>query len=216
MAHNIGHSAGENELVHVSALNQYLYCPRRYWYYRFYPPSDSSVSHVQGSHEHAQYREQSNSAQEQYLSSSEVGLRGYVDVIEYPSTDAGKDTTASPPYIPIERKRGMDYYRNDEVQLAGYSLLIEDIYEASVEYGYIYTRHNDTRHQIQITADHRKAVDKTIRAIHSLNKTEPPSLVEKPSKCRGCSVRHYCLPRLTACIDPRQASDRWDGVVKHE
>ena len=39
------------ELVNVSDLNQYIYCPRRYWYLNFYDTQGRNYERVEGKSE---------------------------------------------------------------------------------------------------------------------------------------------------------------------
>lgn len=79
-------SAGERgnrgcDLVPVSALNQYLYCPRRYWYYRFYDPDDRSAALVDGHTTHSRQSRRAGWYREQYYRSKRLGLCGQVDLV---------------------------------------------------------------------------------------------------------------------------------------
>lgn len=222
--HNGSH---RGDLVHVSALNQYLYCPRRCWYYEFYPPEDASAAHTRGEHEHDQYRRTSDQVREQYFVAPDLGLHGQVDVIESAGSDSLRPTAdcetdervncgeMTPPIRPVERKRGDRYYQNDEVQLAAYCLLIAEALERSVPAGELYLRGSDERHEITVTDELRQTVTDAISAIQSFDTRDPPSLVDNPNKCRGCSVRHYCLPRATTRIDADQArGSEWKEVTR--
>ena len=41
-----------DELVNVSDLNQYLYCPRRYWYLHFFDTQGRNYYRVEGKTKH--------------------------------------------------------------------------------------------------------------------------------------------------------------------
>lgn len=184
----------------MHALNQYLYCPRRYWYYRFYDASDRSPALVEGSANHRDQHRQSGQYREQYYVAPDVGLHGAVDLVEF--------TDEHP--VPVERKRGQSgqYYWNDEVQLAGYCQLLEAAGEfETIDTGYIYLYETDQRHRIQITDNHREAVSETIRAIQNLSPDAPPPVIDNPKKCRACSVRHECLPATTTRLSAENATN---------
>ncbi len=183
MSHN------SETLLHVSALNQYLYCPRRLWYYRFYNPEDRSPDLVEGQATHQRQARQRDQFREQYFAAPELGLHGRVDLIETGHGDQ---------YVPVERKRATSkrYYWNDEVQLAGYCLLIEKARDEveMIDRGYIYLYSTDQRHEIDITDEHREAVRETLSHIQELDPAAPPSTADNPNKCQACSIRHRCLP----------------------
>lgn len=197
-------------LIHVSALNQYLYCPRRLWYYRFYAPEDYSPELVEGQAIHQRQSRQTDQFRDQYFAAPSVGLHGRVDLIEASQTGADNLT-------PVERKRasGKQYYWNDEVQLAGYCMLIEATLPAgqSVDQGYIYLYSTDQRHLIEISEDHRTAVKETINAIQSLEPGTPPDIVDNPNKCEACSIRHRCRPTTVTRLSDTESSNTSSNVV---
>jgi len=199
-----------DELVAVGALGQYHYCPRRYWYYRFYDAGDRSPDLIEGQALHRDQARQPGQFREQYLEAPSVGLRGSVDLTE----------TQGETLVPVERKRATSgrYYWNDEVQLAGYCLLLEAALDReSVDYGYVYLYSTDERHRIEITERHRETVFDTIDAIQALSASDPPGVVDNPNKCRGCSVRHECLPATTTRLEPDVAADsEWSTVIYDE
>lgn len=198
-----------HDLVAVSALNQYLYCPRRYWYYRFYDAGDRSPDLVEGAALHRDQHRQRGQFREQYYVAPSLGLHGQVDLLE--EADAG--------LVPVERKRATSgrYYWNDEVQLAGYCCLLSAATDTQVERGYIYLYETDERHEIAITDEHRQAVTDAVSAIRSMSPEEPPGVVDNPNKCSGCSVRHECLPAATSRVNPEiAAGSEWTEVDPHE
>lgn len=198
-------------LVSVSELNQFLYCPRRYWYYRFYDAGNRSPDLVEGAALHDGQSRKSGQYREQYFASPSLGLHGKVDLVETDDEDV---------FVPVERKRasGGRYYWNDEVQVAGYCLLVHAATDLdTVPDGYIYLYSTDERHRITVTEDHRDAVEEVMGAIRSLSADEPPELVSNPNKCRSCSVRHECLPAVTSRVAPESVTDsEWSEVHPHE
>lgn len=194
------------EMVPVSALNQYLYCPRRYWYYRFFGPGDRSPSLVEGRVRHQNQSQSPNGIRERYLRAESLGLYGRVDMLE--NTDETGEEVPHP--IPVERKRGSSgrVYRNDEIQVSAYGLLIEHALHSveTVDYGVIYLYETDERHRIPLTEERRDAVRQTRDAIRQLRPDDPPSIVDNRNKCSGCSVRHHCQPETEAYINQEAGS----------
>ena len=97
------------ELVNVSDLNQYTYCPRRYWYLHFYDTQGRNYERVEGKTRHENQSTRGDWLNELYLESEELGLKGKIDVLDMDGTRA----------VPVERKRAESgqYYRSDKVQL---------------------------------------------------------------------------------------------------
>lgn len=184
--------------VNVSDLNQFRYCPRRYWYLRYYDTQGRNYQRIDGKITHENKSSRGHWIEEIYLESDRLGLKGKIDILD----DAVADQ------IPVERKRSQSgrYYWNDEVQLAGYCMLLEDNIDKSVDSGVIYLYETDERVEIEITEKHREGVRNTIREIQSLRPDTIPPLVDNPNKCEKCSTRHYCMPYETAILEPDKAA----------
>ncbi|RLM53206.1 CRISPR-associated protein Cas4 [Halobellus sp. Atlit-31R] len=179
------------QLVPVAALSQYLYCPRRYWYYRFFDPDDRSADLIEGNRKHERQARRPDWVRERYLRSEQLGLHGRVDVMENASEGESR-------VVPVERKRASSgqVYWNDEIQVTAYGLLIEATLDGvdELDYGIVYLYETDERHRIEFSSDRRQAVHDVREEIHQLEPDTPPSPVTNRNKCSGCSVRHYCQP----------------------
>lgn len=204
-----GTSSFKDELVYVSALNEFVYCPRRYYYQHYYDEIGKPYELVDGRSKHEGASRRGGWVTEQYFRSDELGLHGKIDLIE---TDDGKPT-------PVERKRAESgsYYTSDEVQLAGYCMLLENAINEPVNVGYIYLYSTDTRHAVKITPDHRDAVREIINRINTMSVDNVPPLTENRSKCDACSARTYCMPGETALLAPDEAvGTDWEGTTTED
>lgn len=126
------------------------------------------------------------------------------------------ETTEEVPHpIPVERKRGSSgrVYRNDEIQVSAYGLLIEHTLQSveTVDYGVVYLYETDDRHRIPLTEERRDAVRQTRDAIRQLRPDDPPPIVDNRNKCSGCSVRHHCQPETEAYIKQQAETARSSG-----
>ena len=186
-----------DELVNISDLNQYQYCPRRYWYLHFFDTQGRNYQRIEGKTRHENKATRGDWLNELYLESESIGLKGKIDVLDL---EDGRT-------IPIERKRASsgDYYWNDEVQIAGYCMLLEANVDEVVREGAIYLYETDQRMHIPITEDHREAVRETVDAMRSMSPETVPPLTDNPNKCEACSTREYCMPQETATLEPEKA-----------
>jgi len=193
-------------LISVSDLNQFVYCPRRYWYLHFYDTQGRSYERIEGKTKHENQSSRSNWLNELYLESETLGLKGKIDVLDMDGTRA----------VPVERKRAEsgDYYRSDKIQIAGYCMLLEEHLDEPVREGAIYLYETDQRMHIPITDDHRKTVRETIDAMQSMSVDTIPPLTDNPDKCEACSAREYCMPEETALLEPERARGTgWENEV---
>jgi len=122
-----------DELVNVSDINQYLYCPRRFYYINYFDTIEMNYYLKDGSLKHQNQSRKGGWIREFYLKSERLGLQGKIDVLETKNIKSSGTTLA-----PIERKRGSSYFDNDEVQLAAYCMLLEDYLDEPVRMGYLY------------------------------------------------------------------------------
>ena len=194
------------ELINVSDLNQYTYCPRRYWYLHFYDTQGRNYERVEGKTRHENQSTRGDWLNELYLESEELGLKGKIDVLDMDGARA----------VSVERKRAESgqYYRSDKVQLAGYCMLLEEHLDEPVREGAIYLYETDQRLHVTITEDHRESVKEQIEEMRSMSPDEVPSLIDNPSKCEKCSTRHYCMPEETARLEPERARGTgWEDEI---
>jgi CRISPR-associated exonuclease Cas4 len=198
--------ANHDNLVHVSALNEYLYCPRRFYYQRYHDEMGTPYELIDGRSKHENAAHRGDWINERYLSDTSLGLHGKIDIIE---SEDGILT-------PIERKRAESggYYINDEIQLAGYCMLLSNTIDEPVNIGYVYLYSTDQRHSIRITEDHRQAVNKIVNQIQSMSITDIPPLTDNPDKCEACSAGEYCMPAETARLEPEKARGTgWEDQI---
>lgn len=188
----------DEDLVQVSGLQEFVYCPRRYYYQRYHDQIGTPYELVDGRSKHEGQSERGGWTTEQYFRSKTIGLHGKIDLVEH---DGGTLT-------PIERKRAESgaYYESDEVQLAGYCMLLEEAIGEPINLGYIYLYETDERHAVRITDRHRRTVEEIVSRIQSMSVDSIPSLTDTPSKCEACSARHYCMPAETAQLEPERAA----------
>jgi CRISPR-associated exonuclease Cas4 len=198
-------STFRDKLVQVSALNEYVYCPRRFYYQRYQDQIGTPYELVDGRSKHEHQANRGGWITERYFRSDQLGIHGKIDLIEDDDV-----------LTPVERKRAEsgEYYPSDEVQLAGYCMLLEDAIGESVNVGYIYLYSTDTRHAIRITEKHRRTVREIISRIETMTVDDIPPLTDNPSKCEACSAREYCMPEETAMLEPEKARGTgWEGEV---
>ena len=201
----MGKSSFREELVQVSALNEYVYCPRRFYYQRYQDQIGTPYELVDGRSKHEQQANRGGWITERYFRSDQLGMHGKIDLIEDDDV-----------LTPVERKRAEsgEYYPSDEVQLAGYCMLLEDAIGESVNVGYIYLYSTDTRHAIRISEKHRRTVREIISRIEKMTVDDIPPLTDNPSKCEACSAREYCMPEETTMLEPQKARGTgWEGKV---
>lgn len=194
---------GGDDLVNVGDINQFLYCPRRFFYINYFDTIEMNYYLKDGLLKHKSQSRRGGWTREFYLRSDRLGLHGKIDVLESKSF-FGSDLVLTP----IERKRGSSYHYNDEVQLAAYCMLLEDHIGEPVRMGYLYLFGTNERYAITITDWHREKVKETAEAIRSMSLERIPDFAKNSNKCEKCSTVQYCMPFETRMLEMGQGSGR--------
>jgi CRISPR-associated exonuclease Cas4 len=199
----------DDDLVNVGDINQFLYCPRRFFYINYFDTIEMNYYLKDGLLKHVSQSRRGGWIRELYLRSEKLGLHGKIDVLESKSF-LGSDLVLTP----IERKRGSSYHDNDEVQLAAYCMLLEDHIGEPVRMGYLYLFGTNDRYAITITDWHREKVIETAEAIRRMSLQRIPDFAENPHKCEKCSTIQYCMPFETRMLELGRRSGRGKGRDK--
>lgn len=189
-----------DELVNIGHINQYLYCPRRYYYITYFDTIEMNFYLKDGQLKHQNQSRRGGWIRELYLKSEKLGIHGKIDVLESKNIKSVGTTLT-----PIERKRGSSYHDNDEVQLAAYCMLLEDYLDEPVRMGYLYLFGTNERYAITITDWHREKVLQVVQAIRNMTLDNIPDFVDNPNKCEKCSTVQYCLPEETKMLEREDA-----------
>ena len=189
-----------DELVNIGHINQYLYCPRRYYYINYFDTIEMNFYLKDGQLKHQNQSRRGGWIRELYLKSEKLGIHGKIDVLESKNIKSVGTTLT-----PIERKRGSSYHDNDEVQLAAYCMLLEDYLDEPVRMGYLYLFGTNERYAITIPDWHREKVLQVVQAIRNMTLDNIPEFVDNPNKCEKCSTVQYCLPEETKMLEREDA-----------
>ena len=186
------------EPINLSALNQYAYCPRRCGLIYLESEFDQNVHTARGNAEHERVDRVAHvagrdGARVEYalpVWSDRLGLIGKCDVVEFwPDGEI----------YPVEYKHGPKRKRsNDDLQLAGQALCLEEMLGRPVPAGAIYHASSHRRREVPITAELRGLVAETAEAIRAMigSGVLPPPVND--ARCRECSLKEICQPELVA------------------
>jgi len=184
----------EDEIILISALNQYAFCPRR-----------CALMYVEGTFVHNHYtllgtldhegadapgyevRESVKVLRALPLSSDRLGLSGKADWVEM------RDSI---PY-PVEMKHGpRRAFDNDDIQLCAQALCLEEMMGVACPTGSIYHVKSRRRREVAFDTGLRELTEKTIGEVRSLLRTRVVPEAVLLSKCEGCSLRKVCMPEI--------------------
>jgi CRISPR-associated exonuclease Cas4 len=175
-------------------LNQYAYCPRRFWLMYVQGEMEVNAPVLEGTlqHErvHTEGQEQEGNTvryRRLFIWSDHLGISGFTDLVE---ERAGV-------LIPIEYKHGkMGRWLNDAVQLCAQALCLEERTGQPIPQGYIFYWSSRRRVEVPLTPELRAQTEATVAAMRELLAADTIPRPEQPrAKCRDCSLEPICLPR---------------------
>jgi len=188
----------DDELIAISALSHYSYCPRRCALIHIEQVWNENRFTAEGRimHEkvHAQDRESRGSVRIEYglpLRSLRLGLIGKADVVEF--RRVSKDFWQP---FPVEYKRGKPKHDHcDLIQLCAQAICLEEMLSVSVSDGAIF--YGRTRRRLDVSFDDtlRRETEEAAGKAHQLiaSGVTPPPIYEK--RCKSCSLIEECIPK---------------------
>lgn len=186
------------DLIPISALQHFLYCPRqcalihveRQWAESRHT-AEGRLLHERADQPQAQRRKQVRTVTAMPLLSLELGITGIADVVEFHREDAIERA------FPVEYKRGRPKaHRADEVQLCAQALCLEQMLNRPVFAGAIFygvtRRRKDVLFDEALRALTRQTIADT-RAMIAAATT--PTAIYDSKRCDACSLIDLCQPR---------------------
>lgn len=196
----------DDNLVLLSAVNDYLYCPRRAWLHRVESVFTHTADTLQGSYAHQRtdsagdyYRDGIRVVHGLILFSKRLGLLGKADTVEFhPSPDSQQPAR---PY-PIEYKHGRRRkWDNDDAQLCAQALCLEEMFGVPVPTGAVFHIASKRRREVIFDQRIRQITLEAIAGLgRMLNLGQIPPPVRRP-RCRGCSLYPLCMPDIPTDAD---------------
>jgi len=190
------------EPLPLSALNDFLYCPRRAGL-KFIDGLRGTNEHTiigDLAHEHVdlpgfEQRAGWTLLRALPLFSDKLGLNGKADLVEVRRDDAGAIAEARP----VEYKKGPKRrFDNDEVQLCAQALCLEEMFGFTVDSGAIFHVQSQQRHEVPFDDRLRQQTFTAFEALKALIASSVAPSAELKPQCEGCSLHETCLPELAA------------------
>ena len=195
------------DLLPISLLNDYLYCPRRaaLKVVEGWRSANEHTNRGDIVHEHADLSGYEVAKGVTLLRalpvwSERLGLNGKCDIVEQRSDGS---------WFPVEFKLGKRrQWENDDVQLCAQALCLEEMLGVAIPRGAVFHADSKRRREVDFTLDLRARTERAVEEVHALlsnlETNEPlraqrrlPPAIFKPA-CEECSLFEICLPKATA------------------
>lgn len=189
----------EADLLSLSALQHYLFCPRQcalihleqQWMENHFT-AEGRILHENTDKPGTRLRRGVKISTALPIRSMALGVVGIADVVEFHKLPNGGGWIP----FPVEYKRGRPKaHKADEVQLCAQALALEEMTQQTVPQGAIFYGQKQRRHLVVFDAGLRQITLETADALHQMiaKAVTPPPIED--NRCRLCSLASLCLPK---------------------
>lgn len=200
----------DEDLLMLSGLHHFAFCKRRWALVHLENQWEDNVKTVEGNimHEICHDTDFSESRgnliiiRGLYLSSYKLGVTGQCDVVEFTLRNDEKGAVlfgrkGTWDVCPIEYKKGKPIAGLTDIsQLCGQALCLEEMFACKIDYGYLYYGETRKRQKVIFTNELREQVKAMINEMHEYYRRGYTPKVKTTPKCKSCSLKELCLPKL--------------------
>lgn len=201
---------GEQHLLPVRMLNEYVYCPRLFYYESVAGEFDESSDTIEGTYVHRNIDGETGklpepggnqgiggtiNAKSVLLSSQKHGLISRMDVVEGGNNEVW----------PVEYKKGRspgknEAWPNDSIQLCAQAIILrENGYNC--DYGYVYYDGSHERIRVEFNDELVRTTLEMAKSARELSlSSNIPDPLSDSRKCERCSLVSICLPDETLLL----------------
>lgn len=212
----------EEDYLMLSGIQHYAFC-RRQWalihieqqWAENYRTADGRIMHS-NAHDGGYYEKRGNIVitRAMQISSSELGISGECDVVEFHKSPNGihiHRLDGRYDVIPVEYKRGQPKENNcDELQLCAQAICLEEMLCCEIPQAYLYYGELRRRHTVILDEALRYKTTAIIREMHQLYDRQHTPKVKRTKACNACSLKDICLPVLNK---KRSAAEYINGIL---
>jgi CRISPR-associated exonuclease Cas4 len=198
----------EDDLIPISALQHYVFCPRQWGLIHIEQlwsenrlTAEGRVLHNKTHEPKEENRPGIRIVRTLRLVSYRLGITGQADVVEFHKAENGINLDNAEGFwqpVPVEYKRGKPKIDNcDEVQICAQTICLEEMLKTNIERGYLYYGRPRRRQQVNFTDRLRKQTEMIIEELHKLTAERITPKAKYCKKCKSCSLFESCMPEIT-------------------
>jgi len=189
----------DEDLIPLSALQHYLYCPRQcalihleQQWAENRQTAEGRLLHHRADAPQTERRRGVRTVTAMPLVALELGITGKADVVEFHRDGAGEFA------LPVEYKRGRPKsHRADEVQLCAQALCLETMLGQPIASGELFYGQTRRRKEVVFDPVLRELTHRTIAQTRTmLSSGVTPTANYQARRCDACSLIDLCQPRL--------------------
>ena len=203
----------EEEWLDIAGIQHFLFCRRQWALIHIEQQWQENLRTVEGQIVHEKCHDGSLHesrgdllvARALRLSSATLGVSGVTDVVEFHREKTGVRLHGHEGFwrpVPVEYKRGKPKDGEEDVsQLVLQALCLEEMLCCHIPVGYLFYDEIHRRQKVEITQDLREFVLHTLAEMHKEYSRRATPKVKVTKKCRNCSLKDLCLPKLEKTVD---------------
>lgn len=188
----------EDDLIQLSALQHYAFCPRQCALIHVEQVWSENLLTAEGRIMHEHVHEESNEARGDLriergvaLRSLKLGLIGKSDVIEY-----HRQADGTCQVFPVEYKRGKPKPDDsDKIQLCAQAMCLEEMLNVNIPAGALF--YGKTRRRLDVVFDEalRQETQDIAQKTHALIESGQTPKPVYAKRCESCSLMAECMPK---------------------
>jgi CRISPR-associated exonuclease Cas4 len=185
----------EDQLLPLSALQHWLYCPRQcalihleqVWAENKFT-AEGQVLHHKAHEGEDETKAGVRVTRSMSVRSLELGISGQCDIVEFHQNGL---------VVPVEYKRGKPKtHRADEVQLCAQAMCLEEMLSVAISNGCLFYGENRRRTTVEFDTALRQLVVETSTALHAMiDSRQTPMADYLAKRCDACSLIDLCQPK---------------------
>ena len=202
----------KEDYLMISGLQHFFFCPRQWalihieqqWQDNRLTAEGEVQHHRAHDEDFKETRKDVMISRGLRVASASLGVSGVCDVVEFTKSKSGVPLFGHRglwDVCPVEYKHGKDKEDlSDIMQLTCQAMCLEEMLGASISKGCIFYHAIRRRRQIELTEDLREQVRSALEMMHDYARRGRTPLVKASPKCRSCSLKDICLPKLSSNV----------------
>lgn len=198
----------EDNLLAISALQHYVFCPRRCALVHLEQTWGDNVFTAEGTHLHERTHEAATECRGDLIISRSLrirsfrlGLVGMADVVEFHRGGIGIQLPGQEGLwqpFPVEYKRGILKDRIEyRIQLCAQAICLEEMLQTEVPRGALFYGKSKRRYDVELDMSLRERTEQAAAELHRLFDSGQTPTARYQKKCDCCSLYQQCLPKTT-------------------
>lgn len=200
----------DNELLMLSGIQHFMFCRRQWALIHLEQQWQENVRTIEGAIVHKKCHDVDIRESRGNLlivrglpvHSHNLGVSGECDVVEFHKRKDNKGAVLAThsdtwDILPVEYKRGKPKSGLEDIsQLCLQALCLEEMFSVKVNTGCLYYASIRRRQHVVFNEVLKSKIKAALLEMHEMYKKKSTPTVKATAKCKNCSLKDICLPKL--------------------